>query len=216
MKLFLLERGNHHYHPLALELRHALGTSELFELDRETQQQFLPLVGEHDGTASEKYGSLHLRALGEELLRMLELELEIVFVRVRAEPDFLDDYLGSILLHLLGFLLLLVEILLVIKYFTYRRVCLSADLNKIKVHPVSHLHGRRKGIYAGFGDVVSYKANLRSCNLLIDVEFILTLGLTSLGVSLSGRPCPGRLWSSRRPRAAEMWFVRRCDKKYLL
>ena len=72
---------------------------------------------------------------------MLELELEIVFVSVRTEPDFLDDDFGSILLHLLGLLPLLIEVFLVVKDTAHRRIGLGTDLDEIQSQFVSHRHG---------------------------------------------------------------------------
>ena len=72
---------------------------------------------------------------------MLELELEIVFVSVRTEPDFLDDDFRSILLHLLGLLPLLIEVFLVVKDTAHRRIGLCTDLDEIQSQFVSHRHG---------------------------------------------------------------------------
>ena len=55
MLLLFLDRSDHHYHPLALELRHVLSPSVLLELDGEAEKKFLSLVGELDRTAPEEY-----------------------------------------------------------------------------------------------------------------------------------------------------------------
>ena len=177
MLLLFLDRSDHHYHPLALELRHVLSPSVLLELDGEAEKKFLSLVGELDRTAPEEYRCLHLGTLSEELLGMLELELKVVLVSVRAEADLLDDYLGGILLHLLGLLLLLVEILLIVKYLAHRRVCLGGNLDQVKLHLVSHLHCCRNGIDARFRNVVTDETHLRCPDLVIDVQFILVLAV---------------------------------------
>ena len=63
---------------------------------------------------------------------MFQLELEVMLVGVRSKTDLLNDYLGGVLLHFLGFLPLLIEILLVIQNLTYRGISLVAYLNKIQ------------------------------------------------------------------------------------
>ena len=108
MLLLLGNRSNHHDHPLALKLRHLLGASVLLKFQSETEEKLLSLLGVDDGTSLEEHRGLDLGPLLKELLRVLELELEIVLVSVRAEPDFLYDHLGRVRLHLLGLLLLLV------------------------------------------------------------------------------------------------------------
>ena len=118
-----------------------LGASELLKLNGETEKKFLSLIGELDRAASEEYRRFDLRAFRKELFRMLQLELEVMFVGVRTETYLLYNYLGGVLLHLLGFLPLLIEILLVIQNLTYRRISLVAYLNKIQFKFVSQLYG---------------------------------------------------------------------------
>ena len=118
-----------------------LGASELLKLNGETEKKFLSLIGELDRAASEEYRRFDLRAFRKELFRMLQFELEVMFVGVRTETYLLYNYLGGVLLHLLGFLPLLIEILLVIQNLTYRRISLVAYLNKIQFKFVSQLYG---------------------------------------------------------------------------
>jgi hypothetical protein len=118
-----------------------LGASELLKLNGETEKKLLSLIGELDRAASEEYRRFDLRAFREELFRMLQFELEVMFVGVRTETYLLYNYLGGVLLHLLGFLPLLIEILLVIQNLTYRRISLVAYLNKIQFKFVSQLYG---------------------------------------------------------------------------
>ena len=113
--LLFLDRCDHHRHPLSLKGRHVLGPAIFLKLNRETQQLLFPLFSEHDGAAAEEYGCLDFRAFLQELLRMLELELEVVLVGVRPEADLLDHDLGGVLLHFLSLFLLLVQILLIIQ-----------------------------------------------------------------------------------------------------
>ena len=118
-----------------------LGASELLKLNGETEKKLLSLIGELDRAASEEYRRFNLRAFRKELFRMLQFELEVMFVGVRTETYLLYYYLGGVLLHLLGFLPLLIEILLVIQNLTYRRISLVAYLNKIQFKFVSQLYG---------------------------------------------------------------------------
>ena len=118
-----------------------LGASELLKLNGETEKKLLSLIGELDRAASEEYRRFDLRAFRKELFRMLQFELEVMFVGVRTETYLLYNYLGGVLLHLLGFLPLLIEILLVIQNLTYRRISLVAYLNKIQFKFVSQLYG---------------------------------------------------------------------------
>ena len=178
MFLLFLDRSDHHYHPLALKCRHILSPSVLLELDCETEKKLLSLVGELNRTSPEEDRSLDLGTLPEELLGVLELELEVVLIRIRAEADFLYHNLGGILLHLLGLLLLLVEILLVIKYLANRRVCLGSNLDQVKFHLVSHLHGSGNRIDARLRNVVTDETYSWSLDLVIDVQLILVLAAT--------------------------------------
>ena len=165
----------------------------------------------------EEDGSLHLGTLGKELLGMLELELEIMVVGIGSEPYFLDDDLAAVLLHLLGFLFLLVDVLLIVKDLANRRIGLSADFNEVKVELIGHLHGLCDRIDAGIGDVVANETYLRSGNLLVDVQVILVL--LSFGTN---RPRPGGF--RRRGLSCTCGFgaaevvglVRHCLKKILL
>ena len=106
---------------------------------------------------------------------MLQFELEVMLVGVRPEADLLDDHLGSVLFHLLGLLPLLVQILLVIEYLAHRRICLGADLHQVKFHFIGHLESLGYRIDAWLGDIVADKTNLRSDDLFVDVQLIVSL-----------------------------------------
>jgi len=201
-RLFLLQRGDHHRHPLALQDRHVLRTAELFELDGETQELLLALVLEHDRTSAEENRGFHLGSFLEETLRVLQLELEVVLIGVGTEADLLDDDLRRIGLHLLRFLFLLIEIFLIVQDLAYGRVGLGADFDQIELELLSQGTGLGDGIDALLRDVLPDKTYLRSGDLLVDVQFVFTL-LRSRG---EGRFLSFRL-EARRLRS-----VRRCDK----
>ena len=132
-RLFLFNRSNHHAHSLAFQHREVFGATEFFQLYGETQQLLFSLLGELDGAATEEDGGFHLGSFLKELLGMLEFELEIVFIGVGTETDFLDHNLGSIGFHLLGTLALLVEILLVVQNLAHGRIGLATDFHQVKL-----------------------------------------------------------------------------------
>ena len=201
-RLFLFQRGDHHRHPLALEDRHVFGPAEFFELDGETEQLLLALILEHDRTSAEEDRGLHLGAFLQETLGMLELELEVMLIGVGTETDLLDDDLRRIGLHLLRFLLLLIEILLIVQDLAYGRIGFGTDFDQVEFELLSQGTGLGNGIDALFGNVFSDKTYLRSGDLLVDVQFVLTL-LRSRGESR---------FLSFRFEARGLRSVRRCDK----
>ena len=183
--LFLFDGRYHNVHTLALQRRHILGTAEFLELDCETQKLLLALVLEHYRTAAEEYRRLDLRTLLEELLSVLQLELEVVFVGVGAETDLLHDDLGGVGFHLLGLLLLLIQILLVVEYLAHRRIGLVADQNQIELKLIREGQSLGKGIYPLLGDVISHQANLGCGYLLVDKCLILIALLLESRVGLA-------------------------------
>ena len=201
-RLFLFQRSDHHRHPLSLEDRHVLRTSEIFELDGEAQQLLFALVLEHDRTSAEKDRGFPLGALLKEPLRVLELELEVMLVGIGTEPDLLDDNLRRVGLHLLRFLLLLIEILLIVQDLAYGRIGFGTDFDQVEFELLSQGTSLGNGIDALFRDVLPDKTYLRSGNLPIDVQFVFTL-LRSRG--------EGRFLSFRFE-ARRLRSVRRCDK----
>lgn len=173
--LFLLYRSQHHGHPLAFQGGHAFRAAEFFQFHGETEQLLLSLLGELNGASAEENGGLDLGSFLEEALRMFQLELEIVFVGVGAEADLLDDNLRSVGFHLLGFLPLLVQILLVIHNLAYRRVCLGADFHQVQFHLLCDGQGLAKRIDTLLGDVVPDQTNLRGGNVTVDLQGVFVL-----------------------------------------
>src|SRR5690606_22712788 len=78
-----------------------------------------------------------LGTLLQETDGVLQLEIVIVIVSVRAETNLFDNNLGSICLYLFLLLLLLIQKLLIINYFADWRVSIWRYLNKIKFHFIS-------------------------------------------------------------------------------
>ena len=104
---------------------------------------------------------------------MLEFELEIMFIRIGTETNFLDDYLGGVGLHLLRFLLLLIEIFLIVKYLANRRISFGAYLHQIKSKTVSQFESLRGRKYSLFGNILAYKTYPGDSYLLV-VLFLVT------------------------------------------
>ena len=196
--LLLFNRSNHHAHALAFQLGHAFGPAVFFQFHGKAKQLLLSLLGKLDGASAEEDGGFHLGSFLQELLRVLELELEVVFVRVGAETDFLDHNLGRVGFHLLGALALLIEVLLVIQNLANGRFCLCADFHQIQLQFLGQGQGFAEGVDSLLGDVISYQANLRGGNFTVNPKgvFVLLVSLSLLGL----------LFETRRSR-----FKRRCD-----
>ena len=115
---------------------------------------------------------------------MLEFELEVMLIGIRAEPDLLDDYLGRIGLHLLRLLFLLIDILLVVYDLADRGIHLGGDLHQIQLEALCQPLGFPQWIDTGLRDVVSHEPYLRRCDLVIDPGAIV-LPAVRLAVALS-------------------------------
>ena len=109
--------------------------------------------------------------------------------------------------HLLGFLALLIEILLVVQNLADGRIRLGADLNKIELEFVGQGLGLGDRVNPLLRDVVSYETDLRGRDLSVDAELVLIFVLTLNGLIAT---------SGFRSRTNRSWSVRRCDKKILL
>ena len=172
--------------------------SVLLKLDCEAQQLLLSLILEHYGTSAEENRSLHLGALLEEALGMLEFELEIVFVRIRAEAYFLDNHLCGVGLHFLCLLLALVKVLLIVHYLAHGRIRIRANLHQVQFELVCNLQSLGQGIYPLLWDIVTDQSHLRCGNLVIDIELVLVFFAVSTRVgSATARLEARRLGSVR-------------------
>ena len=103
-----------------------------------------------------------------------------MLVGVGAETDLLYDHLGGIGLHLLGFLALLVQELLVIEYLAHGRIGLCAYLHQIKTEFIGQGQCLGDGIDTRFGYIVTDETHLGRGNLLVDVQFTLFLALRAI------------------------------------
>ena len=187
--LLFLDRGDHHDHPLALQLRHLFGLAEFLELKCETQQQFLTLLGEEDRASAEEYIGLDLGAFLQETLGVVELELIVVLVGLRAETDFLDDHLRRIGFLLLRLLFLLIDEFLIVNDLAHGRLGVRGDLNQIQFPLLSHLQCLCNRINTLFGYIVTHNAHARSGDGCVDAEtVVLVLAvLRQARIRLNGR-----------------------------
>ena len=74
-----------------------------------TQQQHFTLFFEENTATAEEYVGSHLVAVGQKFLGMLQLELIVMLVGLRAKANFLHFYYHLLGLHFFLALLLLVE-----------------------------------------------------------------------------------------------------------
>lgn len=183
--IFLSLRGKEHSHSLAFKDWHLLYLCYLFEVIGEAKKKNLALLLEYDRPAAEEDVGFNLRPLLDELLRMLELEVVVVVICLRAEANFLNCNLDLLCLNLLLLLLLLIEKLLVVEDFADRRIGGRRDFDKIKLLIVGHLHSLLNGIDTRILNVVSNKANLRDTDSVINPVFSLWLlgGATTLKIA---------------------------------
>ena len=130
--LGLLFRRDNHEHALAFEAGHLLGLAVFQQGLGKLQQLLLALFLVDDAAAAEEDVDFDLVALLEEADGVVEFELEVVVVGLRAEAYLLDDNLCRVGLAFLLALLLLVEELLVLDDFAHRRVGLRRDHHQIQ------------------------------------------------------------------------------------
>ena len=131
---------------------------------------------------------------------MLELEVVVMVVGLRAESYLLDHYLGGLLFLFLLALLLLVEELLIVDHAAHGRLGRRRDLHEVELLALRDLEGLGYGIHALL-DVVAHEAHLSGAYML--VGGIRVIAAVAAASALSGtRPRP----ASRAARAAELWF----------
>ena len=211
LSLFLDFGREHHVHLLAVELRHHLHLGELFEVRGKAQQQDFALLLEDDRTSAEEDVGLDLGPLLEEVLRVLELEVVVVVVGLRAEADLLHDDFRLVRLQFLGLLFLLVEELLIIGDAAYGRLGLGRDLDQVEFHLVRQTQCVADRHHLRLGNVVPHQTHLGNRDLFVDAVGILLFGRPA---SEAGIVACCRSWSvipgGKRPRRE--WF-RCCDNR---
>ena len=114
---------------------------------------------------------------------MLELEVIVMIIGLRAESYLLHHHFSGFGLLLLLLLFLLIEIFLVVEHPAYRGIGHSADFYQVKLHVACYAQGFGQRVYAGF-HVVAYEAHFTGTNCIVDG--VLILGLLSGALPLSG------------------------------
>ena len=94
--LFRFFRRQHDSHPLSFKDRHLLHLAIIFQIVGKPKEQHFALLFKQNGTPAEKHVGFHLRAFLQESLGVFQLEIVIMVVRLRSEPDLLHDYLDRL------------------------------------------------------------------------------------------------------------------------
>lgn len=145
-----LNRRDDDDHAFAFHLGHGFGLAEFQQGLREFEQHYLTLFLIHNRASLEQNVHLHLGAVLQEALGVVEFEIEIVLVGLRAEADFLDHDLGRLGFQFLLLPFLFVKKLLVVDNTAYRRVGVRRNLHQIQLPRLRHLQGFLDGADAGF------------------------------------------------------------------
>ena len=106
---------------------------------------------------------------------MFEFEVVVVVVGLGAEADLLDDDFDGLGFDLLGFLLLLVEELLVVDDAAYRRFGLGRDLHQVEFLFLRHAKRFGQRIDVRPFDIIAHKPYLRCRDLPVDSVRVLFL-----------------------------------------
>ena len=160
--------ADEHDHPFALEVWYIVRFAVLGQVSSEASQQEFALLFEHDRASAEEDVSLHFVAFFEELDGVFELEVIIVVIRLRTEPDLLHLLFFLVSLRLFLFFLLCVEELLVVNDTAYRRVGGRRYFDQIKVLVVRYTHSLLKRVDTLFY-IVADKAHLcDTANLIVN------------------------------------------------
>ena len=171
--LLLLGR-NDDEHALAFEPGHGLGFAIVHQGLCELEELGFALLFVDDGTSAEEDIDLHLIAFFKETLGVVELELKVVVVGLRAETDFFDDHFGGVGFALFVFLLLLVEILLVLYDSAHRRIGIGGNHHQVKTFVVcsdQRLFGAHDGGFHTFAHHTDHGVG----DALVDQMFCLFL-----------------------------------------
>ncbi len=120
-----------HRHALPFEHGHGFHLAIVLEIIGETQEQHFTLFLEEDASSTEEDISLDFVAFTEEAFGVLELEVVIVVVGLRAEANLFDFHLHLLGFQLLLLLLLLVEEFRIIDQSTNGGLRIGADLDEI-------------------------------------------------------------------------------------
>ena len=165
--LFLALGADEEDHSLALEGRHVIGFAILSEVSRKTREKEFPLFLEDDRASAEEDIGFDFVAFLEELDGVLELEVVVVVIGLRAESDLLDLLLFLVSLGFFLLFLLVVEELLVVDDAAHGRCGSRRDLDEIQILLIGHSQGLLEGV-----DTLLYVV-ANQANLLDSADFIV-------------------------------------------
>ncbi len=165
--LFLALGADEEDHSLALEGRHVIGFAILGEVSRKTREKEFALFLEDDGASAEEDIRFDFVAFLEELDGVLELEVVVVVIGLRAESDLLDLLLFLVSLGFFLLFLLVVEELLVVDDAAHGWCGSRRDLDEIQILLIGHSQGLLEGV-----DTLLYVV-ANQANLLDSADFIV-------------------------------------------
>lgn len=134
-------------HLLAFERGHRLYLTVLFQIIGKTEKENLTLFLEKNGASAEEHIRTNLVAIEEELLCVLQLELIVVLIGLRTEPNLLYLNFNLLLLHFLLPLLLLVKELGIVDQATNWRLGIGGDFYKVNSLLASQIQSLSCGHY---------------------------------------------------------------------
>lgn len=154
-------------HTLSFQFWKAFYFAYLFELlSKGEQKQFTTLL-ENNGPTSEMHIGSDLGTFLEKVLGVLEFELEIMIVGIRAKANLLNQILGGMGLDFFFLFLFLVLEFAVISDSANGRGRGLRDKDQVKAQPFGNLQGFGQGIDPLF-HIFTDQANLFRSNVLID------------------------------------------------
>ena len=171
--LFLALWADEHNHSFTFEIGHIVGFAVFLEISGETREQEFALLFEDDRASAEEDIRLHFVTFLKELLGVLELEVVVVIIGLRAETDLLHLLLLLVRLRFLLLLFLRIEELLVVNHPAYRRIRRRSYLDQVEVLFVGYTHSLLERVDALLY-IVADEANLgHTFDLVIDTVRIL-------------------------------------------
>ena len=104
----------------------------------------------NNGSSFEEYIDSYFVTVLQKSYGMFQFEIEIMFIRLRSEAYFLDDYLGGLGFDFFLLLLLFVKQLLVINQFADRRIGVRRNFDKVEFGFFCHFQCLLQRVDFGF------------------------------------------------------------------
>ncbi len=165
--IFLLFRADCDEHPLPFQLGHQLHGSNVLKLLRKTQQQNLSPLLKDNASSSEEDMCLQLVPLLQKLPGVFHLEVEIMIVRIRAEPDLFLSHLGLVRFDFFLLLLLVIQKFLIVQNSAHRRIRLWRNLHEVQFLCFCHFNGIVNIDDIGIANIVSHQTHLGRPNFSV-------------------------------------------------